>query len=1066
MGFNKQIVSACIVFLAVTTVTWGQAGSGVLLGTMTDASGAAIPGVAISVLNEGTGLRRDVISNETGNYRVDPLQPGQYTVSAELPGFKKEVRTHVGIEVGQQTRLDFVLQVGAVNEVVEVVGSTPVIQTEDSQVGQVIEERKIVDLPLNGRNFSQLAYITPGTFAPRPGSYLGDRGGFVAAGLRESTSQYLIDGVNNTGSGTFEIAARVNIDTVAEFKIQTQNYSAQYGRFAGAQVDTITKSGTNEFHWTMFAFSRNSALDARNFFEKQKSEFRRHQYGGTFGGPIIKNKLFFFGGFQGQRQAQFQPTNPTVPFPEFWSGDLSRLGKTIRDPNTGQPFQNSIIPHDRISPIALNFRPYWPNPQNNNLANNAFALLPEPDNFYQPNAKINYNVSDKHQIVGSWNYYNDQALEWIIAGSPQVPGFMMDGKIQNWTVSVGDILTLTNSTINELRLGYSRVGRIRYPQNRDRNYAQEVGIFGTSGDTDRNAWGLPNVAITGYAKIGAPTTQPRKDGNWSISDIVSVQKGNHAMKFGGDVFRQYMWLVLLSNMTGNFSFTGSYTGDAFADFLLGLPDSTTRAPLLGPASEYLNRWSTNYFFQDDWKATNNLTFNIGIRYEPQGSMTEKYGKLSSFDPTLNGGKGGIRTIGAGPRFDNAVATYQQLYPTLAISRSNQPFYYWDLNNLAPRLGFAYRVGGGTRAVVRGGYGVFYNMDQLCFCSYYTQAPFTLSQQFLKNNGPTLADPWPSSVRGVGGSISVAGQDPYYRTGYYQHWNLGAQYEIPGGIALDVSYIGKKGTHLDRPRDINQPLDLMTRVRPYPQFGIVNWNETSASSIYHGLQLRVERRSAIGVTVLGSYAYGKMIDDSGPAPLNSTLPPQNSYNLRGERGPGQEDMRHRLTISYVYPIPLGQGHHFLTSTGNLLSQILGKWEWSGILRANTGIPLTPTISQDISGTGDRRDRPNLIGNWRLDHPDPSTGWFNRSAFAIPAPATFGNVGKGRLVGPGYFALDTALMKRVDLTENKSLQLRFEFFNVLNHPNFDQPNLQYDSLAFGTIATAEASRQLQGGIKLVF
>lgn len=1063
---SRVVLCVAAVLMLFSSITFSrQVSSGVLLGAITDSTGAAIPGVTVTATNEGTQLRREIVSNEIGNYRIDLLQPGLYTVSAELPGFKREVRTRLNIDVGQQLRMDFTLQVGQVTEVVEAIATAPVVQTEDSQVGQVIEERKIVDLPLNGRNFSQLAYISPGTFAPRPGSYLGDRGGFVAVGQRESTSQYLLDGVNNTGAGTFEIAARVNIDTIAEFKIQTQNYSAQYGRFAGAQVDAITKSGSNQLHGSMFAFSRNSAFDARNFFEKEKSQFRRHQYGGTIGGPILKNRLFFFAGFQGQRQAQFRATNPTVPFLEFWRGDFSRLGRPVRDPNTGNPFPGAVIPSNRISPIALNFRPYWPEPHNDRLTNNAFALLPEPDNFYQPNAKINYNPSDKHQIIGSWNYYNDSALEWIIAGSPQVPGFMMDGRIQNWTVSLADIMTLSARTINEFRAGYSRVGRIRYPQFRDKNYAKEVGILGTNGDTDPAGWGLPRINVTGYAQIGAPNTQPRKDGSWSLSDSISTQIGRHALRFGGDVYRQYMFLILLSNMSGNFTFTGSATGVPFADFVLGLADTSVRSPLLGPGSEYLGRWSTNSFVQDDWKVTNNLTINMGLRYELNGSMTEKYGKLSSFDPTLGGGRGGIRTVGSGERFNPAVQRYQELYPGLTISRPDQPFYKPDRNNLAPRLGFAYRIGGGTTSAVRGGYGLFYNIDQLCFCSYYTQAPFTLSQQFTRANGITLENPWPATG-GVGGTISVAGVDPDYRSGYYQQWNLGIQHELPGAVVLDVSYIGKKGTKLDRTRDINQPLDRSTRVRPYPLFSTVNWLETSGNSNYHGLQLRVERRSSTGPTILTSYAFGKMLDDLGPAPLNSTLPPQDSYNLRRERGRGQEDMRHRLTASYIYPLPLGKGHRLLNEPGNVLGYVFGNWELSGIWRANSGIPLTPTISQDISGTGNRRDRPNLIGNAKLDNPSPSTGWFNRSAFTLPAPGTFGNVGKGVLTGPGYFGVDASLLKRIAVSEGKGLQLRFEFFNILNHPNFNVPNMQFDSASFGTIATAESARQLQGGLKFIF
>lgn len=1057
MQGSKNIAMALIALIAVSIPAAAQ--SGALLGTVSDESGALIPGVAITVTNEETNQTRTAVTNETGNYRVEPLTPGRYSISAELSGFRKEVRSGIVVNVDARARMDFTLVVGQVSEVVEVSAEAPVVQTDDSQVGTVMDQRKIVELPLNGRNFSALAYLTPGAFAPRSGSHLSDRGGFVAAGLEEKTNQLIVDGINNNGSGTMEAAYRVNIDTVAEFKIQTQNYNAQYGRFAGAQVDAITKSGTNEIHGTIFGFTRNDNLDARNYFDpgtSTKPEFKRHQYGGTIGGPIIKDKAFFFAGFQGQRQTFFRSTNPTVPQPEFWSGNLARLNRTIRDPQTNQPFPNGVIPANRLDPTALKFRPYFfVEPTSTALTRNANALLAEPEHFWQPDAKISWALSPNHQLTGSWGLYDSDLLEWRIANSPELPNYMMYGEIANQRFSIQEVWSITPTVINEFRGGISRVHRVRLPFLRDRNYAREVfGISGTVGDVDPIGYGIPDVQITGYSSLNRAGTQPRVDGNWMLSDTLSIQKGNHALKFGGDVFRQYMNLVVLSAQSGTFQFTGQYSGDPFADFLLGLPAVTQRAFPLGPISMHPRRWSTNWFFQDDWKASRNLTINYGLRWEGTMPLDEKWGRLSTFDPALSGGRGGIRLIN-GDRYADAVKRFREIYPTVEVKENGGSLHDSDWNNFAPRVGFAWTPFGGSNAVIRGGWGVFFTIDDLCLCGHYNLSPFMLTQRFGPTDAKTFSSPFPTATAGA---ISVEGITKDFDSARYQHWNLGIQYQLPYNIGLDVSYVGKNGNSIDSIRDLNQPIN---GVRPYPLFGVINWNESVGNSIYHGLQTRVERRSSTGGTILVSYAWSKLIDD-----LGTIGGFRDSYNRALERGLGQEDARHRFSASYVYAIPLGQGRQFMSNLSGVGNAILGGWEVSGIVRANSGSPLTPTWPTNNSGNGRNADRPNLIGNPRLDNPDPRTGWWNRAAFAAPAPGTVGNAGKGILIGPGYLATDFSLLKRFRISENQDLQFRAEIFNALNQPNFFNPVTVFAG-AFGTIgATAADNRQIQLGLKYMF
>jgi outer membrane receptor protein involved in Fe transport len=1055
------VAGLVLMFWVWCSPVFSQLSSGTVLGTVSDASGALIPGVEVKVSNSATGVTRETMTNESGNYRVDQLPVGIYVVETDLSGFKKGVHSGVNVDIDARVRIDFALSPGDISEVVDVTSAAPLVQTDDSTVGQVVDERKIMTLPLNGRDFSQLAYIVPGAYAPRPGSSLGNRGGFSVAGLNENTNQFLLDGINNNGTGTMEIAARVNVDAVGEFKAQTNAYSAQYGRYAGAQVDVVTKSGTNDLHGSGFFFARNAAFDARNVFDpyplSSLPEFHRYQYGVTIGGPIIKNKLFYFGGYQGQRQNSFQTTSPSVPLPQFWSGDLSAMPQNAVDPLTGQPFLGNIIPSNRIDPISLKFRPYWPEPVRQGLSQNGHALLPQPDNFNQPMGKIDWNISPSHAFHGSYNYFNDTLIELPIAGNPEVAGFSTNSKIISGGLSLSEVWTISPTKVNEFRAGYGRVRRERFQQDIAQNLSVQFGILGTTADVDPIAWGLPYVTIAGLSRIGDNTNmpQPRADQTYTVTDNLSIVRGNHALKFGGDYYLQLMNLVLISNGRGTFDFNGSRTGNPFADFLLGLPDVTQRQPPLGPLSSDPRRTSSDWFFQDDWKLRHNLTLNLGLRYEFTGHLREKYGKLATFDPTLNGGKGGMLLVGNSPRFDNAVATFQALYPTLTIVRGAKQLYKDDVNNFAPRVGFAYSPLQST--VIRAAYGVFYNIDPLCFCDYYQNPPFNLGQRFTTADGITWENPW-GVAKGTG--IQMSGLDQNMAEPYYQEWNFGVQHEVPGGVVLDVSYQGKKGTKLARDRDINQPLDRTTGIRPYTNFSKITYLEYSASSIYHGLHTRIEKRTQHNQTFLLSYIFSKMIDDASSSP-------QDSYNLHAERSLSSDDVRHRFSASFVAPLPFGPGQPFAADLSGISRGLFGDWELSGILRVNSGSPQTPNLSINNSGTGNTGwDRPNGGGNPVLSNP-AAKAWWNPAAFSIPAKGTFGNAGRNILIGPGAETVDFSLLKKIDVREQQQLQFRFELFNALNHPNYSTPALFSNASNFGAIAsTLTAARQIQFGLKYLF
>jgi hypothetical protein len=465
-----------------------------------------------------------------------------------------------------------------------------------------------------------------------------------------------------------------------------------------------------------------------------------------------------------------------------------------------------------------------------------------------------------------------------------------------------------------------------------------------------------------------------------VADTLSIQRGNHSFKLGGDYFKQVInGALLLLNGRGTFNFTGSVTGNAFADFLLGLPATASRQPPLGPVTSYSRRNNGSLFFQDDWRATRGLTLNLGVRWDFMGALTEKNQKLSTFDPSINGGRGGLRLVGDNAFWNNAVATYQRLFPNVYIERGSNHLYRPDWNKVAPRLGLAWSPFPDKNTVVRAGYGVFFQIQEAGFNEFWLNPPFFIAQTFTNT---TAGIPWSNPFAGNPAlpSLTAVAIDKFLATPYAQQWTLNVQHQLPGAVVLDASYVGKKGTKLRQTRDINQPLNRSSAAaaasRPFPGFATIAQQENSANSIYHGLQLRGEKRASNGMTFLVSYIYGKMIDNTVISGVN-TPPgaqlPQDSYNLAAERALSSDDMRHRFSASYIAPLPFGRGRKFLSNLDGFGQAVLGGWELAGIYRANTGSPFNPVLSVDNSRATNRRDRPNLIGNPNLSNPTSQRWW---------------------------------------------------------------------------------------------
>ena len=1044
------LFSILIPFASAQTLT------ATVVGTVSDESGALVPNAVLRITNALTGQKRETATDESGHYALLLLPPGRYALEAEAKGFQRRVMNGITLQVDQRVGIDIELHIGAATETVEVRASAAIVQTENAGVGIVIDSRKIVDLPLNGREFQQLALLVPGAVPAAQGSSLSFRGGFNVAGARETANYFLLDGVDNTNAATNQYVFRPSVEMIEEFKVQSSTYSAEFGRGGGGQINVVTKSGTNQFHGSAFEFLRNSAFDAKNFFDAPGKipGFKRNQFGGVLGGPIVKNKTFFFANYEGLQLRQGITRAASVPSRALINGDFSSLltganRVLIRDPITLQPFPGNLIPMNRLDRIGSAVARAYPAPNAPDPVRNFVSSPSQPQTFNQFSTRVDHRFSDKSSFFGRYSVNQDQQTDvfdsLIGTLSSNLPGFGREDGQRTQNASLTHTYLFSARFINELRLGYNRLRQSRFPQDRSKDVVGAFGIPGLASEPRLN--GFPAFRVTGFDSIGDSTQLPqgRADNTFHFVDNVSSVAGTHTLRAGIDLKFYQSNLFNPSNSRGDFRFTGLFTGSGLADLLLGLPAQTIRA--IGNADRTRRLNSYGFYIQDDWKALPRLTLNLGLRYEFNPPVYEKHNRISNFDPAT----GSIVAAG-----QNGVGA---------------TVYDANTDNIGPRLGFAWQPFGGAKTVIRGGYGIYYDLLLISndIGGIFFNPPSRLTQMFNATlaNPIALSNPFPTSL-GAPPSLAPTGVQRNLHTAYLQQFSFGLQRELSKDLVADVSYVGSKGTRLLLTRNINQAtpgLGSLASRRPYPAYANINFREASGSSTYHSLQARLEKRFAGALYFLASYTFAKSIDNSSgiPASNGSSNSPQNSYNLRAERGLSDFDVRHRLVFSYSYDLPLGLGKHWLSQ--GPAARILGGFQLAGIVVAQSGRPFTPVLSRDVSGTGQLQDRPNVIGSPILSHPDPAL-WFNTGAFAIPAASTFGNSGRDVLTGPGLVNQDFSLIKYVSFGEARKLEIRGEVFNLWNHPNFSLPNAIADSPQFGKIFAAGFSRQIQLGVKLYF
>lgn len=1100
----------------VAICAWGQAPTGEVTGTITDATGAVISGASITVTSTARNISRAVTSNDSGVYSIPALPPDVYSIKVEMKGFKSDVRSGVELQVAQVARLDFVMQVGNVQDVVEVTGGAPVIETETTAVGTVIENRRIVELPLNGRNYLQLASLIPGATTNGPASSQGQgrmggqRNEFAlnVAGQRVHYNHYTLDGIENTDPNFNTYLFLPSIDALQEFKVESGIMTAEYGR-AMAQVNVTTKSGTNQLHGALFEFLRNASLDAKNFFDaanKPIPPFKRNQFGATAGGPVLlpklfngKNKLFFFFDYEGLRERKALTSLSTLPSASYRSGDFSGTSTVIYDPltrtydSTGRvltalPFPGNVIPTNRIATVSnkvlANYMPL-PNLSPNVVANNYLNTEGRTSDSDQLSARVDYQMTSSDSFQFRYSHSGELRYNPI-----NVPNQGNNINVQVHQGMLGNTWVIGPNKVNDLKLGISRLesGNVARRAGVD-NVVAFLGITGVSRDFPLY-WGVPNISFGSYSGIGEASDTPFI--NWDtviqFTDNFAWTKNKHGIKVGADIrrtrFNQLGGVVPRGRFgfDGRFSTngTGSSAGTVYgmSDFLLGYMSSSegqVGAPIANFRSSYLA-----FYLQDDWKVTSRLTVNMGVRWEDEIPWIDKYDGIVNIDfkwdnsvqPTY------VRAGTGDPFQGNPAFRLPATVPYVRDGRFGRNAYKNDPKNFAPRLGIAYSLN--PKTVIRTGAGIYFVRDigNATF-DVVRNAPFTIRRSEPSDlYKPNLS--WDVPFTQLGAPSFILANQYDEKTSYVGQWSFGVQRQLAQHSSLEVTYMGSTGVHLRRLQIYNAAPPgagaAITR-RAFPSFGgTVQVMNAPSHSTYNGLQARFQERFHGGFTLLSSFAYAKSIDNgSGIRTTDGdSLTPSNNYNLGGERGLSAFDFRKRLTTSLLYELPFGKGKRLLGTTNRLADAVVGGWQVGTILTLQDGFPATATCGAGSVQNSETTCYPDATGvnpNLSRGDQDPKR-WFNTSAFVDRIPGLgpqfrYGNSGRNTIIGPGLIAWDFSAMKKFKITESMNVEFRTEFFNFPNHPVWGQPGTSPGTSSYGVISgTRVESRQLQFGLKFTY
>jgi hypothetical protein len=1037
-----------------------------------------------------------VLTNDDGDFSVPLLPPGVYEVSAEKAGFRRSVYGNVNLNVDQTVRVDFVLQIGQPSEQVVVTESVPLVQTDTSTLGQVIDRKQVGELPLNERNFLTFALLVPGGQLPVQGSMNSTQGGAINVnGAREQSNDFLLDGVDNNDLYINQYSVLPSVDAIQEFKVQSSDYSAEFGRSGGAQINVVLKSGTNQFHGSGFEFVRNRHLDAKNFFDKPDCtpasipgtcapipRQDRNQFGGTLGGPIQKDKTFFFASYEGLRLRQATTREATVPSQvelEEANGLLQALGYPQ---NPAGMLALNLIPAANVAvPDLADSNTYVSSPV---IANTVDLLT----------VKLDRQTGSKNTFSGHYSLYNENRFNPFdpVNAFTSLPGYGSSTINRGQNAGFTWTHVFNSHWVNEARVGFNRLRAADFQQDYGMNLTQQLGFPTVS--TNPVDWGYPNVNLYGFDGIGEPVNYPqdRHDNTYEFADNLAWNTGRHQFKFGTDIrrFQLNSYLDFLSR--GDWFFEGLQQNGvclggaapcqvaALALLMAGVPDYVVTET--GNTQNGLRTTGLGVYAQDDIRVLPRFTLNVGLRWEFNSPPVEIHNRFSV--PDLS-----VSPATCNPQLPG--------YPDCAFIQAGtngiaRATYGKNLHDFAPRIGLAWRPLKTERFVVRSAYGIFYdeNILNLNILPRFNP-PFVDISALLQNSPPSLVIQDILSQQAM--SVPQANfVNPNFRDAYMQDWNVDLQYEVQPNWMIDLAYVGTKGTHLPATRDMNEQ-NPFTQAYPYYSLfgtGSVLVAEPHANSIYNALQFRSEKRVRQGLAFLAAYTWSRSIDDNSAVFAGSVSPgvPQNSYDFRADRGLSDFQVEHRFVLSYLYDLPFGTGRKWLSNPG-IINRIFGSWQTAGIATMQTGSPFTISMPATQAGTTITSFgvpyRPDLVGDPNKAGPVAANpgcsapeqihtpnGWFNPCAFASPQNPLLGTAGRNILIGPGLNNLDFSMLKEIPFRhEGRRLEFRFEFFNLFNIPHFDIPGRTFDTAAFGVVQSAneygnKPPRQIQLGLKYIF
>ncbi len=1056
-----RALSVVLCLVATTSPAAAQADRATVGGSVTDQSAAVMADAQVTVTSVATNVASSATTNREGAYLIVGLAPGEYVVRASAPGFQA-VERRVRLEIGQRATFDFPLPVEGVTETADVVAAASLVNTQNAVLGQVVHQAEIAKLPLAIRNWDDLLALVPGVqgdrYTEESGSTSAGRtGGVSIHGNRSLQNNFLLDGVDNNSISTNvqELSSQVSrpsIDAINEFKVNTTPYAAEFGRAPGGAISVSTKSGTNQFRGTFYDYYRNDRFDSKTFFARRANQAiadnNQNQIGGNIGGPIIPNRAFFFADYEATRITKGVVRASRVATAAERAG---AFGSVIRDPLTGLPFANNTIPADRIDPVAARILGLLPLP--NTTGNNNY--------FVQPNV-----ADDGDRFLGRSDLRVGGADNLFVRyirtkRTREVPGFLggvLDGTstsawgrnfLDSQALVGGYTKVLGSAMVNELRVSWAQGRSDGQQLPFGNNGLDQIGFKGVPADPTILG-GIVGIDIAGHARLGSPNFMPKFQRTDQVQwvDTLSWLRGRHQWKFGADIMAPMRNRYLdIPSTRGNLQFSGQFTGNAIADFLLGYART---AELSNVFVVNQRHWSTGFFAQDDWRVTDRLTVNLGVRYDFMTPAYEAGNQMANFDPAV----GGLVYAKDGSLADRALITP-------------------DRNNIAPRVGVVYGLS--ERTVLRGGYGVFYNLfDRIGSEDQIALNPPNLRNINLQTGSATtpvllLRDGFPSNFLDVSNintrNLLIRAADRNAPDALFHQFSGGIEHQIGRAFSASVDVVGNLGRNIAVLRNLNQPLRGTLDANgplPYPNFNHIQWREMSGRSRYYGVDTSFQRRFSDGYSYRVSYTYGNSRDQAPEHLAAGSGRPQNGRDLKAWEGPSDFDIRHRLTTDFVLELPFGRNKPFMQD--GVGGAVLGGWTVSGIFSARTGRPFTVTQGTNVVGLG-ATGIPNLVG-------DPTgnktvDSWFNVAAFQVVPSGTFGNAGRNIVRGPGFATMDLSVQRRIPLLARAGLTLRWDVFNAFNRANFGQPDSNIASGTVGTITSVAGDpRAMQFALRLDF